>query len=76
VINTRILIEKRIWVKGIFAECPMGTPLDNCPANGMRSLPLAQFVQVINGMSEAKLDTAIAYHEHCMARREAEQSGV
>jgi hypothetical protein len=66
--------DKRTWVKGIFADCPLGTPLPDCPANGVRNLPLAQLVCVVNSMSEAKLDAAIAYHENCLRQRDAEES--
>ena len=44
--------------------------MSDCPANSMRTLPLEQFVSIINGMSEAKLDTVIAYHERCARSRE------
>ena len=69
-IHAQTLSDKRTWVKGVFCDCPQGKPMSDCPANGMRSLPLAQFVSIINGMSEAKLDTVIAYHERCVRSRE------
>jgi hypothetical protein len=68
IVNLR---DKRTWVKGVFADCPMGEPLSDCPANGLRSLPLAQLVRIVNDMSESKLDAVMAYHAECVRQREA-----
>jgi len=65
------LREKRALVKGTLVDCPFGTPLTDCPANGIRSLTLTQFVSAINRMSEAKLDAIMNYHEHCLRKRDA-----
>lgn len=65
------LRDKRTWVKGLLADCPLGIPTPDCPGNNVRGLPLAQFVNVVNGMSEKKMDAVINYHEKCLAKREA-----
>jgi hypothetical protein len=64
------LRDKRTWVKGILVDCPLGKPMPDCPGNNLRGLPLAQFVRVVNNMSEKKLDAIITYHETCVSERE------
>ena len=64
------LRDKRTWVKGILLDCPLDKPMPDCPGNILRGLSLAEFVRVVNNMSERKLDAIITYHETCMSERE------
>lgn len=66
------LRDKRAWVKGVLVECPLGTPLESCPANKVRGLPLPELVRIVNEMPDEQLDVIIAYHENCLKQREAE----
>jgi len=66
------LRDKRAWVKGILVDCPLGTPLDSCPANEIRSLPVHELVKIVNGISNEQLDAIIAHHENCLKERETE----
>lgn len=63
------LLDKRVWVKGLLVECPLGCPLETCPANGVRSLPLPQLLEVAHSMSEELLDSIIKCHLDCQHRR-------
>jgi hypothetical protein len=65
------LRDKRTWVKGILVDCPAGTPLESCPANHIRSLPVSELVSIVNGLAEKKLDAIIEHHEKCLKQREA-----
>jgi len=66
------LRDKRTWVKGILVDCPLGTPLDDCPANEIRNLPVHELVKIVNGLSNEQLDAIIAHHENCLKQRETE----
>ncbi len=57
--------DKRIWLKGLILECPMGEALPDCPLNGMRHLPVAQINQTINNLPPQKVDLIIKIHKHC-----------
>jgi len=64
------LRDKKTWVKGILVDCPLGDPLEDCPANEIRNLPLPQLVSIVNGLSDKQLDAIILHHETCLAQRE------
>ncbi len=64
------LRDKRTWVKGILVDCPLGTPLETCPANNIRSLPLTELVRIVNGFSDEQLDSVLTHHEACLKQRE------
>lgn len=66
------LRDKRTWVKGIMVDCPLGNPLENCPASKIRNLPLSQLVSVVNSLPDKQIDVIIAYHENCLKQRETE----
>jgi hypothetical protein len=63
------LRDKRTWVKGILVDCPVGDPLDTCPANKIRNLPLPTVVNIVNEMSDEQLDAIILHHENCQKQR-------
>jgi hypothetical protein len=63
-------IDIRTWVKGLLVDCPLGTPLESCPANKIRSLPLHDIVRLANSLSEKKLSAIVALHEKCVRQRE------
>lgn len=68
------LEETRNWVMSLMIQCPMGAPLDDCPANEARGLPLEDLVKVIADMSEHDLNAIIAHHRECLRRREGRRS--
>jgi hypothetical protein len=62
-------LTKKVWVKGLIVECPMGKPLHDCPLNSLRGLPLAQINTVVNGLSAVALKTLLAEHNTCYNHR-------
>lgn len=64
------LRDKRTWAKGILVDCPLGAPLETCPANKIRGLPLPELVHVVNSLSSDQLDAIISHHAKCINTRE------
>jgi len=64
------LEHKRIWVQGLLIDCPMGKPLENCPARDARALPIAERLNLTTAMDENQLDQIISHHRNCLNRRE------
>lgn len=62
-------IDKRIWIKGLTLECPLGQALEDCPLNGLRYLPVAQMNHTINNLSDEKVNTIMTIHKHCYHER-------
>ena len=58
-------LDKRIWIKGLSVECPLGQALDDCPLNALRHLPVAQMNTTINGLSDRQIDSIVKIHQHC-----------
>ena len=65
------LRDKKIWIKGLLVDCPLGKPLKDCPANALRSLPIDQFAEIVNEMTKKQIDCIIEYHENCCRERES-----
>ena len=62
-------LSKKVWIKGLIVECPMGEPLHDCPLNSLRGLPLAQVNTIVNELSETSLKTLITDHNACFNHR-------
>ena len=65
------LRDKRIWIKGLLVDCPLGQPLKGCPANALRNLPIDQFAEIVNKMTKKQINCIIEYHENCCRKRES-----
>jgi len=63
-------IHNKIFAQGLMVDCPMGKPLENCPLLDLRKLPLKTRMQLVDEMSEEKLEETISYHKQCLAKRE------
>ncbi|MBW2739494.1 MAG: hypothetical protein JRE64_11750 [Deltaproteobacteria bacterium] len=61
---------KKIWVLGLLIDCPMGKPLENCPAKDTRALPIEERLRLANAMDERQLDQIISHHRKCLHERE------
>jgi len=61
---------KKIWVQGLLIDCPMGKPLENCPAKDARALPIEERLKLANAMDEGQLDQIIIHHRMCLYERE------
>ncbi len=64
------LEQKKIWVKGLVIDCPLGKPLENCPLNDIRKLPIEERLRLACAMDESQLDQIIGYHRKCLFERE------
>lgn len=62
IVNT---IDKRIWIKGLTLECPLGQALEDCPLNALRNLPVAQMNATINTLSDKQVNSIVSIHHHC-----------
>ena len=65
---------KRIWIKGLVMECPHGTPVMDCPLNGLRNLPIHEANSVINGLSDKQANDYMETHRTCYNHRLKKQS--
>ena len=63
------LHRKRIWIKGLVMECPHGTPVQDCPLNGLRGLPIHEANSVINGLSDQQANDYMKIHRKCYHHR-------
>ena len=61
---------KMTWVLGLMIDCPMGKALDNCPAKGIRRLPLEEKISKVKQMEESQLQEIIMHHRRCLKERE------
>ena len=68
------LEQKKIWVQGLLIECPMGKPLDNCPAKDIRALPIKERLELANAMNEPQINQIISHHRKCLYEREHGQT--
>ncbi len=64
------LRQKRIWVKGLIIDCPVGISLENCPAKDSRLLSIDEQFELVDLLDESQLDKVISYHRKCMNERE------
>lgn len=62
-------LDKRIWIKGLTLECPLGEPLHDCPLNALRHLPVEQMNQTINSISDEQVDSIVEIHQQCFHDR-------
>lgn len=58
-------LDKRIWIKGLTLECPLGQALEDCPLNALRHLPVAQMNMAINNLSDEQVDSIVDIHKQC-----------
>ena len=61
---------KIAWIQGLLVACPMQKALDDCPANELRKLPLADRMRFVKKMSNKELDSVIEHHKKCIHKRE------
>ena len=62
-------LNNRIWIKGLVMECPHGIPVDDCPLNGLRSLPVPEANRIINGISDKQAKLYLQTHRQCYHHR-------
>lgn len=62
-------LDKRIWIKGLTLECPLGSALDDCPLNAIRHLPAEQMNRTINNLSDEQVQKITRIHQQCYTDR-------
>lgn len=62
-------LDKRIWIKGLALECPLGKAIDDCPLNCLRHLPVAQMNSAINRLTDLQVGCIVTIHHHCYQER-------
>ncbi|WP_372796870.1 hypothetical protein [Pontiella sp.] len=62
-------LDKRIWIKGLTLECPLGKAMDDCPLNALRHLPVAQMNQTINNLTDEQVESIVGIHQECFHKR-------
>jgi len=62
----------KVWVMGLVISCPYDIESCNCPLKDIRTLPLADRVEMVGKMSEQELVATVDYHKICFNKREKE----
>ena len=62
-------LDRRVWIKGLAVECPLGKALSDCPLNDTRTLATAQMNHIINNQSDRKVHALYKHHQHCIRIR-------
>lgn len=62
-------LDRRVWIKGLAVECPLGKPLSDCPLGDTRMLPVAQMSHMINTQSNRKVNDLYRHHLNCFRIR-------
>ncbi len=66
-------LNNRIYLKGLAVGCPMGSPLPDCPLNGLRSIPLERINAVIDGIDDETINRFFKVHADCFSERVDQQ---
>jgi hypothetical protein len=61
---------KKILIKDIFCDCPMGMALNNCLSRKVRKLPLDKRMKIVDEMEPEELDFLLKNHKECRLSRE------
>ena len=64
---------KKTWVKGLLIDCPVGKPLEDCPAKDIRGLPTKERSRIVDDMTEEAVDEILDHHRRCVQEREGRQ---
>jgi hypothetical protein len=63
---------KRILVKELFFDCPMGPALNSRLTRKSRKLPLEKRMKIVDEMKTAELDLLLKKQRECRHKRENE----
>ena len=59
--------DKKIWVKGLMLDCPMGKSLDNCPAKEVRAFSIPGRLKLVDEMVDEQVNRIIVRSLHFTA---------
>ena len=62
---------KKVWVKSLVMDCPLGKPLASCALTDLRKLNVGERASLVDRMAEVQLEEIIEIHRRCRAKREA-----
>ena len=62
-------LNRRIWIKGLAMECPLGKAAEDCPLNGLRHLPVSQMNAAINSLTDMQVNCIVTIHNYCYHER-------
>lgn len=63
------LEDKRVWIRALLLACPFKEPLESCPLQDLRELPVEDITRISETMDEEKLHQVISYHQDCLSKR-------
>tara|TARA_B100000315_G_C14556917_1_gene578624 strand:- start:923 stop:1165 length:243 start_codon:yes stop_codon:yes gene_type:complete len=61
---------KKVWVRGLAIECPLGDALKTCPLRELRKLELADRLKMIDDMGDEQIEEILEVHKECARSRE------
>ena len=64
---------KKILVRELFFDCPMGTACNNCMSRIVRKMPLEKRTEILDRMKEEELDFLLSNHRECQFNRKINQ---
>ena len=64
------MLEEYKSIVGLIFSCTMGVELETCPFQSIRSLPLANRLDVLEELSEEEKDKLIMLHRKCLNCRD------
>jgi hypothetical protein len=64
---------KKILIKELFFDCPMGMALNNCLTRKVRKLPLYKRMKIVDEMEPEEMDFLLGNHRECRLSREKTQ---
>ena len=62
--------DKRIVLKDLLVECPMGEALDDCPARDLRKLPVEKRLITVDTMAVEQIEEVVVHHTRCLKKRQ------
>ncbi len=64
---------KKILVRELFFDCPLGTASNNCMSRIVRKMPLETRAEILDRMKEEELDFLLSNHRECQFKRKINQ---
>jgi hypothetical protein len=64
------LEHKKILVKELFFDCPMGMALNNCLTKNFRKLSLERRMKIVDEIKEEEIEFLLNKHRECRLNRE------
>ncbi len=64
---------KKILVRELFFDCPMGAERNNCMSRIVREMPLEKRTEILEQMQEEEMDFLLSNHRKCQFNRKINQ---